>query len=162
MLVCALVFLALSQTLYLIPHYAAPITGLMMGLNVQALRHMRLWKYRGGRAGAAYITGAVAVFLLGFVVYCVQSPPESPRAEMANALEKLAGKHLVLVRYGPNHAEEVGDEWVYNGADLDGPQIVWARDLGPAQNLMILEHYRDRRIWLVTVNEPEISLMPYP
>ena len=52
---------------------------------------------------------------------------------MANQLKQAPGKQLVFVRYWPQHIFQ--DEWVYNSADIDGAQIVWARDLGPAEDL---------------------------
>ncbi len=61
------------------------------------------------------------------------------------------GKQLMIVRYSPTH--DPGDEWVYNGADLDGSRVLWARELDPASNAKLLDYYRDRQIWLV---EPDV------
>ena len=53
------------------------------------------------------------------------------RIAIARELAALEGKQLVFVRYGPRH---VFNEWVYNGADIDSQRVVWARDLGAAEN----------------------------
>jgi len=41
------------------------------------------------------------------------------------------------------------DEWVYNGADIDGSKVVWARDLGPEQNAKLMTYFQDRNVWIV-------------
>ena len=56
------------------------------------------------------------------------------------------GKHLLLVRYNSHNPHE---EWVYNGADLQAPKIVWAREMGDDINRRLLAHYADRHVWIV-------------
>jgi hypothetical protein len=58
----------------------------------------------------------------------------------------LPGKQLVFVRYYPPHEFR---EWVHNAADIDGAQIVWARDLGPEENEKLRRYYPDRAAWLL-------------
>jgi hypothetical protein len=43
-------------------------------------------------------------------------------------LGKRSARQLVIVRYAPGHP--VNQEWVYNGADIDGSKIVRAREMG--------------------------------
>ena len=38
-------------------------------------------------------------------------------------------------------------EWVYNGADIDAQEVVWARALGPKRNRELLEYFSDRHAW---------------
>ena len=38
-------------------------------------------------------------------------------------------------------------DFVYNGADIDGQRVIWARDLGPARNAALRAYYRGRRFW---------------
>jgi hypothetical protein len=38
-------------------------------------------------------------------------------------------------------------EYVYNAADIDGSEIVWARDMGAEQNRALLAYFNERRIW---------------
>jgi hypothetical protein len=69
------------------------------------------------------------------------------RQAVQDQLEKTPGNHLVLVRYSPDH--EPGDEWVYNGADIDGSRVIWAREMNPADNENLMRHYKDRDVYLV-------------
>jgi hypothetical protein len=75
---------------------------------------------------------------------------ESVRARLAD----VPGKQLVFVHYyRPRHLFE--DEFVYNDADVSGSRIVWARDLGAAENEKLMRYYPDRKVWLL---EPEFRL----
>jgi hypothetical protein len=50
-----------------------------------------------------------------------------------------------------------------NDADIDGAKVVWARDMGMAQNRKLLEYFRDRDVWLVEVDQYDSppKLTPY-
>jgi hypothetical protein len=39
---------------------------------------------------------------------------------------------------------------VYNGADIDQQQVVFAHDLGTEGNRALLHYYSDRTAWLLT------------
>jgi hypothetical protein len=67
---------------------------------------------------------------------------EPHRQQIAQTLEARGGRHLVIV------APDVFDA-VYNGADLNGAPIVWARDFGVDANATLWAYYRDREIWLL-------------
>jgi hypothetical protein len=69
------------------------------------------------------------------------------RISVNNQLAQIPGKQLVFVRYWPRHIFQ--DEWVYNRADIDGARVVWARDLGAAENEKLRSHYPDRSVWLL-------------
>jgi hypothetical protein len=81
------------------------------------------------------------------------------RADMQRWLEQQSSPQLVFVRYFPNHY--VNFEWVYNKADLIHSQVVWARDLGPEHNRLLLQQFPDRTPWLVEADRPEPQLIPY-
>ncbi len=68
------------------------------------------------------------------------------------------GKQLVFVQYAPGHAFQ---EWVYNRADVDAGQIVWARNLGPAENQALLQYYPDRKAWLLLPDSKPPVLTQY-
>ena len=69
------------------------------------------------------------------------------RVEIQRQLNATPGKHVVIVEYSDTHS--VHEEWVYNGADIDGSKVVWARDLGPEQNARLLNYFKDRTVWIV-------------
>lgn len=52
-------------------------------------------------------------------------------------------------------------ELVYNAADIDDANIVWARDMGD-KNLELIRYFRDRQVWLVNGSSSPPRLMPYP
>jgi hypothetical protein len=76
----------------------------------------------------------------------------SARAALIEKLSAEPGKDLVIVRYG--HAHRPSDEYVYNRADIENADIVWAREMHAAANRILRTHFHDRRVWLF---EPDIK-----
>jgi hypothetical protein len=68
------------------------------------------------------------------------------------------GRHLVFVQYLPGHL--LDDEWVYNGADLEHADIIWARAMG-ASDMGLIRYFTDRRYWLLKVGKDALWLNPY-
>ncbi len=66
----------------------------------------------------------------------------------------------MIVRYWGNHYPF--DEWVYNAADIDDSQVIWARDRDPAGNPELIRYYRDRTVWLVEPDATPARIQPYP
>jgi hypothetical protein len=64
----------------------------------------------------------------------------------------------VVVRYSPQHIFQ--DEWVYNRAAIDAAPVVWARDLGAAENEKLLHYYSERTALLLEpdARPPRLSL----
>jgi len=81
------------------------------------------------------------------------------RTRFEAELNAIPGKHLVIVRYGPNHV--VVEEWVYNRADIDGARVVWAREIPGMEMGGLLEYYRDRKVWLAEADTAPPRLEPY-
>jgi hypothetical protein len=74
-------------------------------------------------------------------------------------LDGVPGKVLVFVRYSPRHIFQ--DEWVYNRAAIDDARIVWARDLGDAENRQLLRYYADRTALVLEPDAQPPSLAAY-
>ena len=66
---------------------------------------------------------------------------------------------LVIVRYDARHNPH--HEWVYNGANIDGTRVVWARELDPAADRKLLSYFSDRNHWLLMADEVPPRLLPY-
>jgi hypothetical protein len=139
-------------------HYFAPATALVLVLVLLGVQ------YLGARLGRRAIAIFAMLFFAGFDV--ARDARESQHQEFAvhrrdtiRRLESEGGRHLVVVRYGPNH--DVHEEWVYNHADIDGSIVIWARDMGDARNRELLDYYRDRRVWLLEPDKPAPGLERY-
>ncbi len=177
----AVVAVGLSVEVFFLPHYAAPLTAVTLALVVQALRHLRVWRWEGRRAGLFLVralplvcAGALAMRLvapgLGLPLaetglwWLRLAPSERgiERARLLARLEGMPGQHLAMVRYGPAHDPVHHVEWVYNAADIDRAKVVWAREMGDAENACLFEHYRQRRVWLVEPDRQPVQLQPYP
>jgi hypothetical protein len=166
----AIFVLGLSVETWTMPHYFAPAAGLLYLLLLQSMRHLRLWKWNGRYVGAELvrlipvICVAMIVLRLAAVAAHAQIEPAWPRGnwERVRIIERLKrepGRKLVIVSYGPRHT--VDDEFVYNRADIDAADIVWARDMGCHNNQELIDYYRDRAIWLLQPDLASPGLAPY-
>ena len=168
--VCAFTALGMVPIVWFQPHYAAPMTGALIGLTVIAMRYLRLWR-PNGRAVGIGLTRALVLFLLLLVPMNIlpirmgrsihTSTPvwAADRAIIASDLERMPGQQLVLVRYSPKHDPD--EQWVNNPADIDAAKVVWAQDL-PGRNLQpLLDYFRGRTFWLLAVDSHPIRLRPY-
>jgi hypothetical protein len=81
------------------------------------------------------------------------------RRKIMTQLEGTSGRHLVLVRYAPEHV--LHNEWVYNRADIDASKIVWAREMNASEDKALLDYYRERRVWLLEADlqPPKLSVI---
>jgi hypothetical protein len=75
-------------------------------------------------------------------------------------LDGQPGQQLVIVRYAADHNPY--DEWVYNGADIDGSKVVWAREMDAADNVELTQYYGGRRVWLAEPDAIPAKISPYP
>jgi hypothetical protein len=151
-------------------HYVAAATGLLFLLVVQCMRHLRVWCWAGKPVGAALVRAVpaicVAMICLRLCAVATSAPIEQPwprgnlkRAAILHQLEAGPDKHLIIVRYGPEHGSHI--EWVYNRADIDGAKVVWARDMGEEQNQELLRYFSERRVWVLYADESPPRLEPY-
>jgi hypothetical protein len=183
LLACGVVVVGSMLPLWFLPHYSAPIAGAILALALEAMRYLRSQSGRDGSAGL-FISRAVPVICLvmlvlragvkplhlpeprrwladGMPTWCALAPTNLERAAMLAKLQKLPGRQLAIVHYGPRH--DIGfHEWVYNDADIDRAKVVWARDMGPSQNEELIEYFNNRQVWLVQADETPPSLSPYP
>jgi hypothetical protein len=168
MLICGVLAVGLLIEPWMQPHYAAPATSLVVMLVVQALRYLRLWHWHGRPAGRWLVSSIVVVAIVSFIVAFGQQMQakwfgwQFERARIVSELKADGKRHLVLVRYGPNH--HPNNEWVYNKADVDDARVVWARETDLPQTQRLLEYFRDRQAWLMEIDIDHVpqKLLPYP
>jgi hypothetical protein len=81
------------------------------------------------------------------------------RSEIIQCLKRHEPKDLIIVRYDTDH--NVHREWVYNRADIDHAEVVWARELSPTQDKDLLAYFSDRQVWLLLADQYPPLLLPY-
>jgi hypothetical protein len=150
-------------------HYVAPIVAIILAVIVQAMRHLRVWRWEGKPVGLFLVRATVGMCVLMMAVqaHLLSAHPKPgtwaamgpARVSLLAQLESLPGDHLVLVHYKPNHDALV--DWVYNGADIDASQVVWARDMGAGKNEELIRYYGYRRVWLLEADDVPPKLLPY-
>lgn len=168
-LLAGFIALALFPLSGFLAHYAAPITGLLYVRLLQTMSRLNRWRPAGTPIGAALAALCVTLFvyqcalnLFGLSrVGAEVSPFALSRNHIAQELAGKPGKQLVLVRYSPKHS--IHDEWVWNRANIDGSQTVWARAMeNPVQDQELLHYYPDRTAWLLEPDKQPLTLVPYP
>jgi hypothetical protein len=144
------------------PHYIACIACLLYLRFLQTLTRLWAWK----PAGQILAIAAVALFMIHFAtqVLDLRTGELVPRLALARdaviqTLQKEPGQKLVLVRYSPQHL--IHEEWVTNLAGIDAQPIVWAREMGPAQDRPLLQYFQTRSVWLLEPDQSPPKLMHY-
>jgi hypothetical protein len=169
LLVIALVTLMTLFEVQTYPRKVAPVTCLIILVAVQCWRCLRILTLQGKLLGRSLAGMLLTVFLVSVAFSFFpqfHAPPWPPSQERAALLKQLhlgQDRHLILVRYGPDHFPHF--EWVYNEADIDAAQVVWARELDEASNRRLMDYFEDRKIWLLEVDrrtEGKVKLVPYP
>jgi hypothetical protein len=165
------------EAYYFQAHYAAPITGVILAIVLQGMRHLRVWMWRGKPAGRFLVRAIVAICVLLALLrlgaepihfpldpewphtWCCTGPGDLDRAQLLGQLNRYPGRQLAIVRYHPCH--DFHHEWVYNEADIDNSKVIWARDMGPTKNEDLIRYFKDRRVWLVEPDESPPKLSAY-
>lgn len=167
----------LGVNIWLFPHYVAPFTCAIYAILLQSMRHLRLWRPANQPSGLALVRlmPLMCLLLAGLRLYAAPlnlfiprwptmwygtEPFGLPRAQVLAELERNPGPQLAIVRYSPDHAPF--DDWVYNGADLDKSDVVWAREPDTGDCRDLLRYFHGRTAWLIQPdsNPPRISLYP--
>ena len=166
LLTCGLLLAFMMLMIGVVPHYAAPVTGLIYFIVTQSLRQLRLFRWGDRCVGKVFVNALLVSYA---VLILLAVPLETPtlettdwfrqRARLLAELRQSPDRHLVIVRYGPNH--NVHAEWVYNEADIDRAQVVWAREMDADHNRKLIDYFRDRRQWLLEADNIKPALVPY-
>jgi hypothetical protein len=163
-------------------HYVAAVTCLFLLASVTGLERLSRLRIRAWRAGQdaarliVFLCAAQFLFWYGLHVFddqpfsqglqqyetwdAINHQNPERRIQINHQLAAIPGRLLVFVRYWPQHIFQ--DEWVYNAADIDAARIVWARDLGPAENEALRHYYPGRTALLLEPDARPPRLSPYP
>jgi hypothetical protein len=181
---CTLVLVAgILLEAFLFAHYLAPFMAVFFIIGLQCMRHLRQWKPEGKPTGCAMQRLVVLICVLVTAITLWQEisrpgivmafTPAIPcygdcsgslqqglsRTRVQEALEKLPGGQLVIVRYSQNHSPQ--NEWVYNAPDIDGSKVIWAREMDAKSNADLINYYKDRQVWLVQADIGPVEAVPY-
>jgi hypothetical protein len=164
----AISFVASAAVIFFMAHYVAAITGLLMAVVVQGLRHLRQWRWQGHLSGMFLARAVIVICVLLMPLRGWQLAAESKaslqdmahqRARVLRELSAISGFHLLLVRYKPGH--DTRAEWVYNDADIDNTKVVWARDMGSEENEQLMRYFSNRTVWWLEADERPSKLLPF-
>jgi hypothetical protein len=160
----------ISET-WLQVHYVAVVAGIVYLIMLNGLRWMRV-SARRHVVWLKLLRGTLASIVCMFLVRLLVVPGNTFPPDWASRtadipgyrditrmMEAKPGKHLVIVRYHPNHFW--GYSWINNGYDIPTEHVIWARDTEPLEsNVPLVCAFADRKVWLLV--PPESGFMPPP
>ena len=160
-----------SVEVWQMSHYYAPVFGLTALITARlAWRVRRRFRPFGNLAAVLIIIGCWLPGLSGLFAsfrgvisefkhhYQNQADFKYVHAAMQDSLTREGGLHLILVRYKPSHLAG-GDEWVYNGANIDQSPVIWAREMSP-DNSRLFGYFRGRKFWCLEADVQPYELKP--
>jgi hypothetical protein len=160
------VTLTVAVAPWIFAHYLAPAMVGYIALILQGLRYLGTLRIGGRRpwwfaAQMLLVLWLAAQWKTGIAMLFVPQTPHwaAARANLQNRLAENLDPALVLVRYEKSHNPD--QEWVYNGADLFNPPVLWARAMTPEQDLTLIRYCPSRTVWLLEPDNGE-RLSPYP
>jgi len=157
---------------YFYPHYIAALASLFLLAAIAGLERLSAWSPVAARL-IVLLCGAHFIFWYGihnmrddnvrFAMskyetwdYLNQGDPDG-RLAIDRQLARIPGKQLIFVRYSARHGFQ---EWLHNDADIDAQRIVWALDLGGAEDLKLMQYYPDRGVWVLLADARPPRLAP--
>jgi hypothetical protein len=157
--------LGLMTYVWVSPHYAAPATAAYYIVGIVVLRRMFLaWPVA---------TQCLLAFIVFNAVWQYKDPTSqflfdkrefvADRKAVLEKLEQAPGKKVVFVKYEPGY--DVNLEWIYNRADIDHSETIWAHEMGPARNRELINYYPDRQFWRLVASgngRVELTRLPTP
>lgn len=165
LLMIVITFAAVLLETWFLPHYTSLITGLIFVVVLRSTRRVRLWRWRDWAVGRHLIRATMLLSAIMLVAFWYALPPidrsqwNYQRARMSKDFSASGERHIVVVRYGPQHL--IHQEWVHNAADIDSSPVVWARSMGDESDHELIEYFKDRHAWVLEVNNGIATLKPY-
>jgi len=156
-----------------LPQYAAPITGVILLVVLQCIRQMR------STPAGLFLSRALPLLLVASVliptagrflepalparvskIWASEFGSELYRARLLKVLLAQGGRHLVIVRYRPDHV--VDTEWVYNDPDIPKSPVIWARQIDSDSIVKLIAQFPGRKVWIGEPDANPPALEPYP
>ena len=178
LLVESVVFLAgLAQEVFYSPHYSSPATGLVLLWVLIAMRRLANWDALRKRRGVFFSRSIAIVAVVMFTLRAFAAPLHIPiqnfyifawhqqavhsfgRAAIQSELEQMPGRQLVIVRYASDH--DLFFDWVHNDAEIDSAKVVWANELGGANDEQLIRYFNGRRVFLLEADKEPPKLTEY-
>ena len=72
--------------------------------------------------------------------------------------DRVDGEHIIFVYYAPGPQDRY--EWVQNEADIDNAKVLWVHMRTPEQDMELVNHFADRSVWMLTVENEHFQLRP--
>ncbi len=143
-------------------HYLAPALAVLAYLKVSVIRDVLHLASSKWPPAPAFAYGLMAIELVN-ALFIAGAPYEmhwdTDRDRVARELESKPGPDLAIVRYSAGH--DPRQEWVYNAADIDAADIVWAREMEAAETCELVSYFSDRNAWLVEPDKSPVRPEPY-
>lgn len=175
LLIGAISFLGFLPEVWLQSHYAAMLISVFYALPLLGMRKLRTWPSRHEPKGLLLIWAIPVIAVTALTARVAwngsllsQFPPYwdswvggvFTKKAVVDGLRGMGGEHLVVVHYQLAHNPHA--EWVYNDGDIEHERIIWAREMNPASDAALIEHYgRGRSVWLLYADETPPRLEPY-
>jgi len=149
--------LALLMFVWVSPHYAAPAAAAYYIAGIVVLRRLfHTWPL---------LTQCFVAFVLLNAAWQWKKPDNqwlwykqdfiAERKSVLHKLDQTPGKKVVFVEYRPGY--DINREWIYNRADIDHSETIWAHEMGP-QNEEVIHYYPDRQFWRLVASEGQLEL----
>jgi hypothetical protein len=171
----AVLFLSVSANRAMWPHYFAAWLPVAVYILADGVAHFKRIFDKKNKILKNLLVIMIIVQLLGPSVLTLFSNTGYKTRSFSNfqffrdqAEQKLADmtrengiKHVVMVKYVKGH--NIHEEWVYNGADIDSQNVVWARWISHKKNKPLVKYYDDRKKWVLEVGSRGVvpMLMAY-
>ncbi|WP_145230053.1 hypothetical protein [Gimesia algae] len=168
-IVLIILLVELTLTIFFQIHYLASVIPLIVFLLIQGIRYWRVARWKDHSQGTVFLLGLIIIYFTIMIPQFTQylSSPHLPsryqlglsRSRLIEQLKQMPEKDLIFVKYSADHNPHF--DWVYNRADIDNSEIVWALPLGNAENQKLINYFSDRKVWQLSVTPKDLKLTPY-
>ncbi|WP_145230051.1 hypothetical protein [Gimesia algae] len=143
--------------------YLAPVIPLVFYVLIQGARHWRAAHWKNHSQGTVFLFGLIILYFTILIPQMINYVPSGyqlalSRARLIDQLKQMPEKDLVFVKYSADH--DTLFDWVYNRADIENAEVVWANILTNEENQKLIEHFADHQVWWIDVDSKQIKLRP--